>query len=88
MENFITITSQGQISIPAKVRKELGFTSPGKLLFTVEDNRLILENTSDLLDLGGCLEDFAKTDTGIDQVIKGENKAIKASRNKVAVNEG
>ncbi len=52
----VSITSQGQISIPAKLRRELGLGSGKRALVSVEGERLIIEPVADLLDLKGSLK--------------------------------
>lgn len=52
----VTITSQGQISIPAKIRRELGFTKNNKAIVSVEKGRVTIEPVKDLLELGGSLK--------------------------------
>ncbi|OGM18520.1 hypothetical protein A2686_02875 [Candidatus Woesebacteria bacterium RIFCSPHIGHO2_01_FULL_38_10] len=52
----VSITSQGQISIPAKIQKELGFKRPGKALVRVEDGKMVVEQVKDFLELGGSLK--------------------------------
>lgn len=52
----VTITSQGQISIPAKIRRELGFTKNNKAIVSVEKGRVTIEPIKDLLELGGSLK--------------------------------
>lgn len=52
----VSITSQGQISIPAKIRRELGFTKNNKAIVSVEKGRVIIEPVKDLLELGGSLK--------------------------------
>lgn len=52
----VSITSQGQISIPAKIRRELGFTKNNKAIVSVEKGRMMIEPVKDLLELGGSLK--------------------------------
>lgn len=52
----VSITSQGQISIPAKIRRELGFTKNNKAIVSVEKGRVTIEPVKDLLKLGGSLK--------------------------------
>lgn len=52
----VSITSQGQISIPAKFRRELGLESGKKASVSVEDKKLIIEPIKDFLELGGSLK--------------------------------
>lgn len=80
MEMFINITSQGQISIPAKLRKSLGFSK--KIIVRAFDNKIILEPVPDLLSMGGILESKAKKGKTIKEIIKEEKKAFASSFNK------
>lgn len=52
----VSITSQGQISIPAKIRKELGLSKNKKALISVENGRVVIEPVKDFLELGGSLK--------------------------------
>lgn len=52
----VSITSQGQISIPAKLRMELGLNNGNKALVSVENKRLIIEPVKDFLELAGSLK--------------------------------
>jgi AbrB family looped-hinge helix DNA binding protein len=61
MTYTISITSQGQLSIPAKIRRDLGFSATNnKALLTIEGNKIILEPVVDLLDLAGSLQTSKK----------------------------
>lgn len=53
MIDFVTITSQGQISIPAAMRKALGLETGQKLSIQVEEGKITLEPAKDLLDMAG-----------------------------------
>ena len=50
----VSITSQGQISIPAKLRKSLGFSRYNKALITVSNDRLIIKPSKNLFDFAGA----------------------------------
>lgn len=76
MYSIINITSQGQISIPAKARTLLGLSAPGKVMYTVVDNKLVIEPVKDLLSLGGVFKDKAMKGKSIDEIIAIENKAL------------
>lgn len=52
----VSITSQGQISIPAKLRRELGLGSGKKALVSVKEDKIIVEPVKDLLELRGSLK--------------------------------
>lgn len=71
MAYTVTITSQGQLSLPAKIRRELGFSKTNKALVTVEDGKVILEPVKDFLELGGSLKTDKKKiqDEKMDEVI-------------------
>lgn len=53
MIDFVTITSQGQISIPATMRKELGLETGRKLSIKMEGGKVTLEPAKDLMDMAG-----------------------------------
>lgn len=52
----VSITSQGQISIPASLRRKLGLNISTKALVSEKDGKVIIEPIKDLLELGGSLE--------------------------------
>jgi AbrB family looped-hinge helix DNA binding protein len=80
MLNIVSITSQGQISIPAKFRKALGLKNPGKAYVKLEQGRLVVEPIPDFLQLAGELRSKAKTGKSIETIIKLEKKAAVKAR--------
>lgn len=56
MTYTVSITSQGQISIPAKLRRKLGMEKNRKAIITEQDGKLIVEPVKDFLELGGSLK--------------------------------
>lgn len=72
----MTITSQGQITIPAKLKRSLGFTKSQKANVREEDGKLIIEPVVDLLDLAGSLSKYAKKNKSIDEIMKMEKEAV------------
>jgi AbrB family looped-hinge helix DNA binding protein len=60
MSFTVSITSQWQISLPAKIRNQLGFSRLGKALVSVQDGKIIVEPVKDLLDLGGSFSSTKK----------------------------
>ncbi|MBI2039719.1 AbrB/MazE/SpoVT family DNA-binding domain-containing protein [Candidatus Microgenomates bacterium] len=52
----VSITSQGQISIPAKLRRKLGFEKNRQAFIEEKDGKLVLEPVKDLLELRGSLK--------------------------------
>jgi AbrB family looped-hinge helix DNA binding protein len=56
MPYTVAITSQGQISIPAPLRKKMGLSKSGRALVTEKGGKLIIEPVKDLLELRGALK--------------------------------
>lgn len=56
----VSITSQGQISIPAPLRRKLGLNKNKKAFVSEEKGRIIVEPVTDLLKLQGSLKTNAK----------------------------
>ena len=52
----VSITSQGQLSIPVKIQRELGLKRPGKAIVRVEEGKIVVEPVRDFLELGGSLK--------------------------------
>jgi AbrB family looped-hinge helix DNA binding protein len=53
MTYTVSITSQGQISIPAILRRKLGLDKMGKAQVTEKEGKLVIEPIRDLLELRG-----------------------------------
>lgn len=60
MTYTVTITSQGQISIPAKIRRKLGLDKTRQALIREEGGKVIVEPVKDFLELAGSLKEYAK----------------------------
>lgn len=73
--HIVSITSQGQISIPAKIRKNLGLDKTKKAIVKQEGQKVIIEPVKDLLDLAGSLKKYAIKRKSIDEIIKMEERA-------------
>lgn len=52
----VSITSQGQISIPAKIRRQLGLSKISKAIVSVANGKMIVEPVKDFLELAGSLK--------------------------------
>jgi len=52
----VSITSQGQVSIPARIRKELGLSKKKKAFISIENGRMVIEPVKDFLELAGTLK--------------------------------
>ncbi len=56
MSYTVSITSQGQISIPASLRRQFNLAAGKKASVFVEDGKIIIEPIPDLLSIGGSLK--------------------------------
>ena len=56
MLQYVTITSQGQVSIPADLRRKLGFEKTRKATIRADGDALILEPVKDILELQGVFK--------------------------------
>ena len=53
---MVSITSQGQISIPAPLRRKLGLEKSKKALISEDNGKIVMEPVKDLLELAGSLK--------------------------------
>lgn len=74
-----TVTSQGQITIPAKIRRKL-FKDTKSANITVDNNQIIIQPVPDLLSLAGALHKDAIKGKTIDEIMALEQKAIEEAR--------
>ena len=56
MTYTVSITSQGQISIPAPLRRKLGLDKHKKAFVSEQDGKILVEPVKDLLELRGSLK--------------------------------
>lgn len=56
MEISARLSSKGQVTIPAPVRKALGLRDGDRVVFRVDGERAVLARTPDLLSLAGSIE--------------------------------
>lgn len=76
MQQIVSITSQGQITIPASMRRSLAFNIYKKAIVKTEDNKIIVEPLPDFLSLGGVLKKKAIKNQKIDKIIRLEKEAV------------
>lgn len=76
MKQIVSITSQGQISIPASMRRLMAFDQYHKALVKLEGKKIVIEPIADFLSLGGTLQQKAKKTKKINEIIKTEEKII------------
>lgn len=60
MTYTVSITSQGQISIPAKLRRKLGLDKNKKAFVSEEKGKIIIEPVKDFLELEGSFKTTIK----------------------------
>jgi len=56
----VSITSQGQMSIPAEIRRLLGLEKQQKALVSVRAGKMLVEPVSDFFDLAGSVKSSKK----------------------------
>ncbi len=74
MHQVVSITSQGQMTIPAKMKRKLDLND--KALVQIKGKKLVVEPVGDVLKLGGVFRDKAIKDKGIEEIIQEEKKSI------------
>lgn len=68
MSQVVTITSQGQLTIPRSVREYFGMAGSTKAVLHLEGNKLIVEPQADFWSLSGALHSKTKlSDTQLRQ---------------------
>lgn len=75
MPYLVSITSQGQISIPASIRRALGFEHLKKAIIEVDGKKVILRPAADVLSFAGAIHYRAKKGKNIGQIMKEEKQA-------------
>lgn len=72
----VSITSQGQISIPAPLRRKLGLDKNKKALIREENGELVVKPVKDFSELGGSLHHKAIKGKSIKQIMELEKQAV------------
>lgn len=75
MTQIVSITSQGQISIPANLRRDLKLNIYNKASIRQEKGRLIIEPVEDILLLAGSLKAYALNGKDPHEVLRLEKRA-------------
>ncbi len=73
---IVSMTSQGQITIPADIRRKYDFGANSKVIVREKDNKVIVEPVPDLLDLAGSLNKYAIKGKSPEEIREMERKAI------------
>jgi len=74
--HFANLTSQGQLSIPAKLRKKYKLDKKRGVVITEGNGKIHIEPAKDILELAGSLHKYAKKNISIDKIIALEKKAV------------
>ena len=80
MSQIVSITSQGQISITAQMRRFLGLDLAKKAYVTQENGKIIIEPVPDLLTLAGSLNSVAIKNKSSEEIQSIEQKAVEQVR--------
>lgn len=73
---IVTITSQGQITLPAEMRRKISIHKYNKAAVSTDGKKIIIEPIVDLIKLGGLLKNKTIKRKNIDDIIALEEKAI------------
>ncbi len=76
----VTMNSQGQITIPAKLRRKYGFQPNQAVLVRELNQQLVVEPVNELTDLGGALNKYALKDKNSQEISQVEKKVIQEAR--------
>ncbi len=60
MQKVVSITSQGQVTIPSEVRQLFGITTATKAVLSVNKNQIIIKPKDDFWSLQGSLKSDVK----------------------------
>ena len=60
MNYIVSITSQGQLTVPAQVRRELGLDKKKRAIVSVKKGKMEVSSVKDFLALGGSLKTTRK----------------------------
>lgn len=76
----VTVTSQGQITLPADLRRKLNIQKNDTLTISINDkNKATIEKLPTVLELAGTLSKYSKVSTKnmtIEQILKAEQQAV------------
>lgn len=75
MQQIVSLTSQGQISIPRKMLRHHQITKSGKVMISPTKTGWAVEPVADFWSLAGSLHKYAIKDKTIEEVIELEEVA-------------
>ena len=77
---LVTITSQGQITIPAHLRRKFGFNQTQKVLVKEEEGKVVVEPAPGILQLSASLAEYGRKDKSSQEIKQMEQEAIEEAR--------
>ncbi len=60
MQSIVSITSQGQVTIPVKIRQAFGIKGSTKAIIKKQGNQIVIEPKKDFWSLAGSLKSSVK----------------------------
>ncbi len=82
MQQLIKINSQGQVTIPAVLRRKYGFDRVKQAIIKEVDGQLIVKPAGDALSLAGALSDQAKQNLSLDEIQTREQAVLDQKRSR------
>jgi len=74
----LQVSDKGQITLPAEMRRRFGLKSRSRVAVEVRDNEIVLKPMKSILDLAGCLHEYAKGKSTDWETIRAETMRIAA----------
>lgn len=85
MQQLVTINSQGQVTIPAVLRRKYGFNQVKQALIKEQAGQLVVKPAGDALNLAGALANKAKSNLSLVEIQAQEQAALAQKRAKKRV---
>ena len=73
---IVTITSQGQITVPAKLRRALGLDKVKKAIVYQQKDKIVMEPVYSIANLAGILKSKRLKNKTSEEIMRLEKKAI------------
>ncbi len=73
---IVTITSQGQVTVPAKLRRALGLDKVKKAIVYQQKDKIIMEPVHSITQLAGILKSKRLKNKTIEEIMRLEKKAV------------
>ncbi|MCX7589818.1 MAG: AbrB/MazE/SpoVT family DNA-binding domain-containing protein [Patescibacteria group bacterium] len=76
MQQIVTITSQGQITLPASIRRLFKLDKYKKALVKTYSNKIVVEPLDDITNLAGLFKKKALKRKNIEKIIQLEERTV------------